>query len=144
MPVEYEIEAKGLEELQRKLGHFNPIYDKEVKSAMSSAVSGVRAYWKTTAPVLTGAYRASITGEVKQLVGGQIEGVIWTNQLSNKGFPYPAALEEGPQYHYRRTPRQGQQTLHHVGRVIKDKTESIMKLMGKACDAIVKELANAS
>jgi len=139
-PPTYEIEIKGLTEQIRKLNRFEVTAFRHFKSAAESSVKLLERNWKMVAPVDTGRYRSSITGQVKSVVGTDVVAVCGTNVTSERGFPYPAALEQSMRYHYRRGPRKGQFTYNRVVRVLKNAQGSIKARFNKAVRAIVKDL----
>jgi len=139
-PPTYEIEIKGLAEQIRKLNRFEVTAFRHFKGAGEQSVKLLERNWKMVAPVNTGRYRSSITGRVKSVVGTDIVAVCGTNVTSDKGFPYPAALEQSMRYHYRRGPRRGQFTYNRVARVLKNAQASIKARFNKAVRNIVKDL----
>lgn len=139
-PPVYEIEVKGLTEQIRKLNRFEITAFRHFKEAAETSVALLERNWKMVAPVDTGRYRSSIAGRVKSVVGTNIVAVVGTNVTSDKGFPYPYALEHSQRYHYRRGPRQGQFTYNRVRRVLKRARGSIKSRFNKAVKNIVKDL----
>jgi len=139
-PPTYEIEVKWLTEQIIKLANFDTFAGVRFRRAGELAVYSLERGWKRLAPVDKGRYRSSITGRVKSVVGASIVAVVGTNVTSDRGFPYPAALEESKRYHYRRGPRQGQFTYNRVRRVLKRARRSIKRLFNDAVKLIVKDL----
>ena len=139
-PPVYEIEIKGLTEQIRKLNRFEITAFRHFKVAAEGSVKLLEKEWKIIAPVKTGQYRSSIAGRVKSVVGTNIVAVVGTNVTSDKGFPYPHALEHSQRYHYRRGPRQGQLTYNRVRRVLKRARGTIKARFNKAVKRIVKDL----
>lgn len=140
IPPTYEIEIKGLTEQIRKLRNFDAIAGRRFRSAGETSIKFLERGWKIDAPVDTGRYRSSITGQVKSVVGASIVAVVGTNVMSDRGFPYPAALEESARYHYRRGPRMGQPTMGRVKRILKNARKTIQKTFDSAVKRIVKDL----
>ncbi len=136
----YEIEVKGLTEQIMKLNRFDHIAGRYFKEAAEGSIKLLERNWKMIAPVDTGRYRGSITGQVKSVAGANVVAVVGTNVVSDKGFPYPAALEESKRYHYRVGPRQGQFTFNRVRRVLKKARGSIKRRFNKAVKNIIKDL----
>ena len=139
-PPVYEIEIKGLTEQMMKLRGFDTFAGIRLKQAGETSIKFLERGWKVDAPVDTGRYRASITGRVKSVVGANVVAVVGTNVTSAKGFPYPAALESGARYHYRRGPRMGQPTMGRVKRVLKNAQGTIQKTFDNAVKRLVKDL----
>jgi len=139
-PPTYEIEIKGLTEQIRKLNRFEVTAFRHFKGAAEQSVKLLERNWKMIAPVKTSRYRSSITGRVKSVVGTDVVAVCGTNVRSDRGFPYPAALEQSMRYHYRRGPRRGQFTYNRVARVLKNAQGSIKARFNKAVRKIVKDL----
>jgi hypothetical protein len=138
--IEYEIEVVGLDEQIMKLNRFDAIAGKHFRRAGEDSIKSLERGWKKDAPVDTGRYRSSITGRVKSVVGASVVAIVGTNVTSDRGFPYPAALESGARYHYRRGPRRGQPTMGRVKRLLKNARGSIQKRFNKAVGKIVKDL----
>ena len=138
--ISYEIEIKGLTEQIRKLNRFEITAFRHFKGAAEESVKLLERNWKMIAPVKFNRYRSSIHGEVKSVVGTDVVAVCGTNVKSDKGFPYPAALEQSMRYHYRRGPRKGQFTYNRVARVLKNAQSSIKARFNKAVRNIVKDL----
>jgi len=138
--IEYEIEIKGLDEQIMKLNRFDHYAGKHFRKAGEDSIKSLERGWKKDAAVDTGRYRSSIAGRVKSVVGANVVAVVGTNVTSDRGFPYPAALESGARYHYRRGPRQGQPTMGRVKRLLKNARGSIKKRFNKAVKLIVKDL----
>jgi len=139
-PPVYEVEIKGLTEQIVRLRGFEAIATRRFMVAAEQSVKLLERDWKKVAPVDTGRYRGSITGRVKTITGTTIVAVCGTNVVSDKGFPYPAALEHSARYHYRRGPRRGQLTLLRVRRVLEQAKGSIKKKFNDAVKHIVKDL----
>jgi len=139
-PPVYEIEIRGLDKQLMKLYRFDQYAFRRFKTAAEGSIKLLERNWKTIAPVRTGRYRSSITGKVKSVVGTDVVAVVGTNVASDKGFPYPYALEHSKKYHYRRGPRQGQLTYNRVRRVLKRARGSITRRFNKAVKLIVKDL----
>lgn len=139
-PPVYEIEIKGLTKQVMKLNRFNHYAGREFKIAAEGSVKLLERNWKKIAPVDTGRYRSSIMGRVKSVAGANVVGVCGTNVMSDKGFPYPAALEQSKRYRYRRGPRQGQFTYKRAERVLKRARKSITTKFNRAVRKIVKDL----
>ena len=139
-PPTYEIEIKGLTEQIRRLNRFEVTAFRHFKGAAEQSVKLLERNWKMIAPVKTNRYRSSIHGEVKSVVGTDVVAVCGTNVKSDKGFPYPAALEQSMRYHYRSGPRKGQLTYNRVARVLKWAQGSIKARFNKAVRNIVKDL----
>ena len=138
--ISYEIEIKGLTEQIRKLNRFEVTAFRHFKGAAEESVKLLERNWKMIAPVKTNRYRSSIAGRVKSIVGTNVVAVVGTNVKSDKGFPYPAALEQSMRYHYRSGPRKGQFTYNRVARVLKRAQGSIKARFNKAVRNIVKDL----
>ena len=136
----YEIEVKGLTEQIMKLRNFDAIAGKHFKVAGETSIKFLERGWKKDAPIDTGRYRSSITGRVKSVAGANVVAVVGTNVVSDKGFPYPAALENSPRYHYRRGPRKGHPTVGRVKRILKNARGTIQKTFNNAVKRIVKDL----
>ena len=139
----YEIEVRGLTEQIRKLNRFDHIAGRYFKEAAEGSVKLLERNWKIIAPVRLiggGRYRSSIAGRVKSIAGANVVAVVGTDAVSDKGFPYPAALEESKRYHYRSGPRQGQFTFNRVRRVLKKARGSIKRRFNKAVRNIIKDL----
>ena len=139
-PPVYEIEVKGLTEQVMKLRGFDTFAGIRFRQAGEVSIKGLERGWKIDAPVDTGRYRSSITGRVKSVVGASVVAVVGTNVTSDRGFPYPAALEGGARYHYRRGPHSGQPTMGRVKRVLKNARGTIQKTFDNAVKRIVKDL----
>ena len=142
-PPVYEIEIKGLTEQIRKLNRFEVTAFRHFKVAAEQSVALLERNWKMIAPVALvkgWRYRSSIHGRVKSVVGTNVVAVCGTNVKSDKGFPYPAALEQSMRYHYRSGPRKGQFTYNRVARVLKNAQGSIKARFNKAVRNIVKDL----
>lgn len=140
IPPTYEIEIKGLTEQVMKLANFNTFAGIRFKQAGETSIKFLERGWKIDAPVDKGRYRASIAGQVKSVVGASIVAIVGTNVRSDRGFPYPAALEESARYHYRRGPRRGQPTMGRVKRILKNARGRIQKAFDRAVKLIVKDL----
>ena len=138
--ISYEIEIRGLTEQIRKLNRFEITAFRHFKAAAEDSVKLLERKWKMIAPVKTNLYRASIAGRVKSVVGANVVAVCGTNVKSDKGFPYPAALEQSMRYRYRGGPRKGQLTYNRVARVLKNAQGSIKARFNKAVRNIVKDL----
>ena len=138
--IECEIEVVGLTEQIRKLNRFDAIAGRHFKRAGEVSIKSLERGWKKDAPVDTGRYRSSITGRVKSVMGASVVAVVGTNVRSDRGFPYPAALEESARYHYRRGPRRGQPTMGRVKRLLKNARGSIQKTFNNAVKNIIKDL----
>jgi len=138
--IEFEIEIKGLDEQITKLGNFDSIAGRHFRRAGETSIKFLERGWKKDAPVDKGRYRSSITGRVKSVVGASVVAVVGTNVVSDRGFPYPAALESGARYHYRRGPRSGQPTMGRVRRILKNARGTIQKTFNNAVKRIVKDL----
>ena len=135
-----EIEATGFEEQLRKLKGYNRLSQRQFARAMGKSVIVLTHDWKEVAPVLHGRYRNSLAGRiVSSRVGIGVEGGVETNVTDN-GFPYPAALEESEKYRYRAGPRAGQRTAGRVKKVLKKNTKRINGFFSDALDEIVKRL----
>ena len=139
-PPTYEIEIKGLTEQLMKLRGFDTFAGIRFRQAGETSIKFLERGWKIDAPVDTGRYRSSITGQVKSVVGASVVAVVGTNVTSSRGFPYPAALEGGARYHYRRGPRRGQPTMGRVKRVLKNARGTIQKTFDNAVKRLVKDL----
>jgi len=139
-PPVYEIEIRGLTEQVMKLRGFDVIAGRRFMVASEQSVKLLERNWKRVAPVDTGQYRASISGRVKSITGANVVAVVGTNVRSERGFPYPAALEESTRYHYRRGPRKGQLTWLRVRRVLEQAKGTIKRRFNKAVKLIVKDL----
>jgi hypothetical protein len=139
-PPVYEIEIRGLTEQIMKLRNFDSIAGRHFRSAGETSIKFLERGWKIDAPVDKGRYRSSITGQVKSVVGASVVAIVGTNVRSDRGFPYPAALEESARYHYRRGPRRGQPTMGRVKRLLKQASGTIQKTFDKAVKRIVKDL----
>jgi hypothetical protein len=139
-PPVYEIEVKGLTEQIMKLNRFDHYAGSHFKDAAEGSVKLLERNWKMIAPVKTNRYRASIAGRVKSVAGANVVAVVGTNVVSDRGFPYPHALEHSMRYHYRTGPRQGQLTFNRVRRVLKRARGSIKKRFNKAVKLIIKDL----
>ena len=139
-PPVYEIETRGLTEQVRKLRNFDSIAGRRFRIAGEISIKFLERGWKIDAPIDKGRYRSSITGQVKSVVGASIVAIVGTNVVSAKGFPYPAALESGARYHYRRGPRRGQPTMGRVKRILKNARGTIQKTFNNAVKRIVKDL----
>ena len=139
-PPTYTIEIKGLTEQIRKLNRFEVTAFRHFKGAAEQSVALLERNWKMVAPVNTGRYRSSIHGRVKSVVGTDVVAVCGTNVRSDRGFPYPAALEQSMRYHYRSGPRKGQFTYNRVARILKNAQGSIKARFNKAVRNIVKDL----
>ena len=140
IPPTYEIEIRGITEQVMRLRGFDFIAGRRFMVAAEQSVKLLERNWKKVAPVDTGRYRSSISGRVKTITGANIVAVTGTDVRSNRGFPYPAALEESARYHYRRGPRRGQLTLLRVRRVLEQAKGSIKKRFNDAAKHIVKDL----
>ena len=136
MPVEYDIEYKGLDEQLRKLEGFDRIYRRHMTNALKEGTKEVQKRWIRIAPIDTGAYRRSIAHnrEIRKMTGGEIVGRVWTD------LEYPIYLETMDRYHYRRTARKGQRTRGHVKEAAKEASKLVMKLLERATKRIVKDL----
>ena len=139
-PPTYEIEIKGLAEQIRKLNRFEVTAFRHFKGAAEQSVKLLERNWKMIAQVKTNLYRSSIHGRVKSVVGTDVVAVCGTNVRSDRGFPYPAALEQSMRYHYRSGPRKGQFTYNRVARILKNAQGSIKARFNKAVRNIVKDL----
>ena len=139
-PPVYEVEVKGLTEQVMKLANFDSFAGIRFRQAGETSIKFLERGWKIDAPVDTGRYRSSITGQVKSVVGASVVAVVGTNVTSSRGFPYPAALEGGARYHYRRGPRRGQPTMGRVKRVLKNARGTIQKTFDNAVKRLVKDL----
>ena len=141
MPVEYQIDSKDLDRQIQKLNQFDRTYRRYMNVALGDASMRILLTWRDVAPKDTGYYHGTLKQKVRRLIGGEMVGHIWTDARSRKGFPYPAALETDPRYHYRRTMYRGQPTMGHVKRVVKRKSKEVLKVLKQAIDRITKELA---
>ena len=139
-PPTYEIEVRGLTEQMMRLRGFDTFAGIRFKQAGETSIKFLERGWKVDAPVDTGRYRSSITGRVKSVTGANVVAVVGTNVTSSRGFPYPAALETGSGYHYRRGPRKGQQTIGRVKRILKNAQGTIQKTFDNAVKRLVKDL----
>jgi len=139
-PPTYEIEIKGLDEQITKLNRFPHYAGRHFKDAAEGSVKLLERNWKMIAPIDTGRYRSSISGRVKSVAGASVVAVVGTNVTSDRGFPYPHALEHSMRYHYRIGPRQGQFTYNRVRRVLKRARKSITARFNKAVKLIIKDL----
>jgi len=139
-PPTYEIEIRGLTEQVMKLRGFDTFAGIRFKQAGETSIKFLERGWKKDAPVDTGRYRSSISGRVKSVVGPNVVAVVGTNVTSSRGFPYPAALEDGARYHYRRGPRRGQPTMGRVKRILKNARGTIQKTFDNAVKRLVKDL----
>ena len=139
-PPVYEIEIKGLTEQVMKLHRFDQVASRHFRIAAEGSVKLLERNWKIIAPVDKSRYRPSITGRVKSVAGANVVAVCGTNVVSDRGFPYPYALEHSQRYHYRRGPRQGQFTYNRVRRVLKRARGSIKRRFNKAVKLIIKDL----
>ena len=139
-PPVYEIEIKGLTEQITKLNRFDTFAGIRFRQAGETSIKGLERDWKMDAPVDKGRYRSSITGRVKSVVGASVIAVAGTNVTSDRGFPYPAALESGARYHYRRGPRMGQPTMGRVKRLLKNARGTIQKTFNNAVKRLIKDL----
>ena len=139
-PPIYEIEVKGLTEQLMKLRNFDAIASRHFRGAGENSIKFLEREWKKDSPVDTGRYRSSIAGRVKSVVGASVVAVVGTNVRGDKGFPYPAALESGARYHYRRGPHRGQPTMGRVKRILKEARNTITKTFNNAVKKIVKDL----
>ena len=138
--ISYEIEIKGLTEQIMKLNRFDAIAGKHFRGAGETSIKSLEREWKKDSPVDKGRYRSSIAGRVKSAVGASVVAVVGTNVRSDRGFPYPAALESGAVYHYRRGPHRGTPTMGRVKRLLKEARGSIQKTFDNAVKRIVKDL----
>ena len=139
-PPVYEIEVRGLTEQLMKLRRFDAIAGRHFRGAGETSIKVLERGGKKDAPVKTSRYRSSIAGRVKSVIGASVVAVVGTNVRSDRGFPYPAALETGARYHYRRGPRRGQPTMGRVRRLLKQARGTIQKTFDKAVKRIVKDL----
>lgn len=140
IPPVYEIEIKGLTEQVMRFRGFDAIAGRHFMVAAEQSVKLMERNWKKVAPVDKGQYRASIAGRVKTITGANVVAVVGTNVRSERGFPYPSALEHSARYHYRRGPRRGQLTLLRVRRVLEQAKGSIKKRFDRAVKLIIKDL----
>lgn len=139
-PPTYTIEIKGLTEQVQRLYRFDSIAGRHFMVAAEQSVKLMERNWKMIAPVKTNRYRSSIHGSVKTITGPNVVAVVGTNVRSDRGFPYPYALEHSARYHYRRGPRRGQLTLLRVRRVLEQAKGSIRRRFNAAVKNIVKDL----
>ena len=139
-PPVYEIEVRGLTEQVMKLRGFDVIAGRRFMVAAEQSVKLLERNWKKVAPVDTGRYRSSIAGRVKTITGANVIAVVGTDVRSDRGFPYPSALENSARYHYRGGPRRGQLTFLRVRRVLEQAKGSIKKRFNRAVKLIVKDL----
>ncbi len=137
--ISYDMEMVGVDEQIRKLVGYDALVDKHLLIATGLGTNKLVGDWKIIAPVDTSRYRGSISGNVS-IISGSIIGIASTN-VSERGFPYPAALEESAKYHYRRGPRKGQLTQGKVKRVLKMARKTIEGYYKDALKRITQALA---
>ncbi len=139
MPVEYSVESEDISRQIDKLRRYDGLYTKHITKAQSANVQQVHKRWWFIAPIDRGLYRRTLKKEVKRFVGGEIVGIVGTDAMS-KGFPYPAALEQSPRYHYRSTGKKGQRTMGQVKKMLKKAGRRIDLEFRKAINRITKDL----
>lgn len=137
--VELGIESDDLDRQIQKLQDYDRIHNKRFQKAMRQATLVMKVGWQRVAPVLTRKYVLSIADRV-EIKGGEVIGIIGTDVVSERGFPYPAALEEGDQYHYRRTPQRGQQTKGQVKRMAEARRKQTDSIFKKAADQVTQDM----
>ena len=136
-----EFDFKDVTKQRKKLAGWDKLSKRHFSRAMGESVTVLLADWKEIAQVLTGRYRGSLAGRIVQGRGKVlIEGSVGTN-VTNDGFPYPAALEESRKFHYAHGPRRGQRTAGRVAGVLKGNIRRITRFFESAADKIVKGLA---
>ncbi len=100
--------------------------------------------WRGSVAALDkGDYRKSIRQAVTPVIGNKVTAIISANVVSEKGFPYPIALEigqtrKGAVYHYRRTARRGQRTGGQVAAMVKRGRQKVVDLMVAKANEVMK------
>lgn len=105
--IQFDYEVEGVEDLLRKLDPDALLAP--MRDFLESAGEIIQKTEKQRAPVESGALQGSIRYEVG---GGSPPRwlKVESHVTSAKGFPYPAALNTGGQYHYRSTAFAGSAT----------------------------------
>ncbi len=135
-----EFDFRDVNKQQKKLAGYDKLSKRHFSRAMGQSVVVLLNNWKEIAPVLHGRYRGSLAGRIVQGRGSVlIEGSVGTN-VTNDGFPYPAALEESRKFHYARGPRRGQRTAGRVAGMLKGNIKRINRFFENEADKIVKAL----
>ena len=138
--MEVGIDSSDIERQIRKLEQYPKILSKELQIGMKEATVEMQEKWQRNAPVKSRKYVMGIQRKVENKIGGEVVGIVATNVTSNKGFPYPAALENDPKYHYRSTRRRGQPTMGHLKRAIKNAQKGINKAFKRTVDRVLRKL----
>jgi hypothetical protein len=139
--IEVSIEINpSLDPQLRKLKGYDQIAGRELRKAMVQSAMAVKAGWQGVAPIDTRKYVLNIFYNVGQVVGGEVKASVGTKVTSPKGFPYPIALEEGQQYHYRKTRMRGQQTAGQIAKMLDKRKKQVNKFFDRAAEAITKAL----
>lgn len=118
--VTFSVRIEGLAEIQRKLDP--SVLLKPLEDFFKKAAITVQSKARERSPLDTGRLRSSI-----QYTASATRAEIGTN-VTARGFPYPAALDASPRYHYRGkgpfggAPTQGWFTKH----ALKDSESQIM------------------
>ena len=135
-----EFDFKDVTKQKKKLAGWDKLSKRHFSRAMGQSVTVLLSDWKEIAPVLHGRYRGSLAGRIVQGRGNVLlEGSVGTN-VTNRGFPYPAALEKSRRFHYARGPRRGQRTAGRVAGVLKGNTRRMTRFFENALDKIIKAL----
>ena len=125
----------------RKLKGYDRIAGRELRKAMVQSAMAVKKGWRSVTPVDTRKYVLNIFYQVDQVVGGEVKASVFTKVTSEKkGFPYPIALEEGQQYHYRRGRYRGQRTAGQIAKSLEKSKGQVNKFFDRAAEAITKAL----
>lgn len=139
MTLRAEVELRGFDAQIKRLVAYDRSAEKHMRDAHEQAIRNLVPAWKATAPFETGQYQRSITGRVRRLVGGEVVSIIGT-PVTERGFPYPAHLEESPNLHYRTTTRRGQETRGQIRSMFKRRVETLLGIFERAADRILNDL----
>lgn len=129
-----------LERFIGKLSGLDPVITKELKTAAGQSALAVKAGWQNVAPIETRKYVTHIYANTHTLPGGSVQAIIGTPVTSETGFPYPSALEMGPQYHYRGTRLRGQQTAGQVLAAVEKRMRQVNQFFSDAVNRIMRAL----
>ena len=139
-PGGIETDTTDLERQIAKLMTMEQIATPHLRAAMVDSLRMVSGEWKAIAPHGLGTYEGSIVGELKSVVGLEVQGVVSTNVTGAGGFAYPAMLELSKRFHYASGSRQGAATKGRVRHVLFDKKPAILQCFVQAIEAALRDL----
>ncbi len=142
MPFQATISAPDIDKQIALFGNQNKIIERFTRSAMADSTKLMLAGWRDVAAVETEKYKNTLKMEVKSIASGRIlQGSIRSFARSDRGFPYPRALENSTIYHYRATKRRGQRTAGKLARAFLSTIPLVNKNFARASVKIVNALA---